>query len=762
MSGRAASRASRPGRLEAPAVSSRGEPEFPPLVGRRDARVHGRVPDGWTGRHLAGLADVTRRRRRLVVALWIVLLVGGAWFAAHQFDRLSSGGWDVPGSQSARAATLLDRFPGRDGLQLAVLAEGPGAEGTDAALKRARARLSRFSDIRIAGPAQRFEGGAAAVLPLLYVGDENEATARGAALREALVSDANGTTVRVIGEPALWSELDDVSRDQLAAAEAIGLPLALVILLAAFGTLVAASAPLAVGFVAVAVTGALVYWLAAVVPISIFAPNMASMIGIGVAIDYSLFVVSRFRRELHVGGEPDEALRTALASAGTAVVFSGATVVASLTGLFLVDVNAIRSMAVGAIVVVAVAVLTAITLLPAMLAFAGGRVERFKVPVVRREGEDGRFWPGWTRRIMRRPALALAAGVAVLATAALPAFWLRTETHGLAQLPAHSEVRQATERAGALTGFTGPIQIFTDDRQAAAQIAAALAGLPGLRSVSGVASTAGPHYLVEAVLAADPESREAQAVYRRAADTATTIASRHGSNAVVGGLTASAVDSSEAVTGSLWKLLLYVLAASYLILLVLLRSVLLPLKAVFMNALSVGAAYGVLVAVFQWGWLDWTGYSSPGYLDPFIPAVVLAITFGLSMDYEVFLLTRIRERHLAGAPNEQAVAEGLSASARTISAAALIMVAVFGAFALPGAPSIKELGVGLSVAIFVDATVVRLVLVPATMRLLGDWNWWLPRPLARILGASETARVAPERCLKSQHGAQVATGRRAR
>jgi uncharacterized membrane protein YdfJ with MMPL/SSD domain len=205
-------------------------------------------------------------------------------------------------------------------------------------------------------------------------------------------------------------------------------------------------------------------------------------------------------------------------------------------------------------------------------------------------------------------------------------------------------------------------------------------------------------------------------------------------------MTASAVETSEAVRGSLWKILLFLLALSYLILLVLLRSVLLPLKAVFMNALSVRAAYGVLVAVFQWGWLDWTGYASPGYLDPFVPAVVLAITFGLSMDYEVFLLTWIRERYLAGATNEQAVAEGLAASARTITAAALIMVAVFGAFALAGAPSIKGFGVGLAVAIFVDATIIRLVLVPATMRLLGDWNWWLPGPLTRILRTPQTAR----------------------
>jgi RND superfamily putative drug exporter len=691
-------------------------------------------------RYLVGLADFTRRRRGLVVAVWAALILGGAWFAAHQFDRLSSGGWDVPGSQSATAATLLEQFPGRDGVQLAVLVEASTAGRADAALERTRAALSTFSDVRVAGSAQRFESGTAAVLPLLYVGDKDDATARGTALREALVSDANGTAVRVIGEPALWSELDAVSKDQLARAEAIGLPLALVVLLAAFGTLVAAVAPLAVGFVAVAVTGALVYWLAGLAPISIFAPNVASMIGIGVAIDYSLFVVSRFRRELHAGQEVDDALRRALASAGTAVVFSGGTVVISLAGLFLVDVNAIRSVAAGAIIVVAVAVLTATTLLPALLAFAGRRVDRFTVPFVRASaGGRGRFWRAWTGRVMRRPGLALAAGVALLATIAVPAFSLRTESHGLDQLPANSEVRQATERVGELTGFTGPIQIFTDDQQAASEITAATAELPGIRSTSGVASTDGSHYLVEAVLAADPESREAQAVYRRAVDTAAAIGSRRGTDVVVGGMTASVIDASKAVTGSLWKILLFVLAASYLILLVLLRSVLLPLKAVFMNALSVGAAYGVLVAVFQWGWLDWTGYDSPGYLDPFVPVVVLAITFGLSMDYEVFLLTRIRERHLAGVPNEHAVAEGLAASARTITAAALIMVAVFGAFALAGAPSIKAFGVGLAVAILVDATVVRLVLVPATMRLLGDWNWWLPKPLARILHTSETA-----------------------
>ena len=231
----------------------------------------------------------------------------------------------------------------------------------------------------------------------------------------------------------------------------------------------------------------------------------------------------------------------------------------------------------------------------------------------------------------------------------------------------------------------------------------------------------------------DPESFAAVASYRRLVAVA-------GREAVIGGTTAFDLDVRNAVVGGLWKMLVFILAASYIVLLLLLRSVLLPLKAVLMNLLSVGAAYGVLVAIFQWGWFDWTGYRSPGYIDTIVPALVLAVTFGLSMDYEVFLLTRIRERWAVHGDNERAVSEGLVASARTITSAAAVMVAVFAAFAVAGAPALKELGVGLAVAIFVDATLVRLVIVPAAMRLLGPWNWWAPR-LRRASSRPSPARA---------------------
>jgi RND superfamily putative drug exporter len=328
---------------------------------------------------------------------------------------------------------------------------------------------------------------------------------------------------------------------------------------------------------------------------------------------------------------------------------------------------------------------------------------------------------------MRRPALGLAIGAGFMLLLSVPFFWMQTFNRGLDELPRGAEVRVATEQAHALTGpgFGAPVHVLTPDPT----VARRLAGIDGVAHVNRpVRSANGKEWLVDATLAVPVESGEARDVVQRIQEAA-------GPRALVGGSTVFDIDVTHAIFGGLWKMLLFILAACYVVLLILLRSVLLPLKAVLMNLLSVGAAYGVLVAVFQWGWLDWTGYRSPGYIVTVVPALVLAVTFGLSMDYEVFLLTRIRERWLAHGDNERAVAEGLVGSARTITSAAAVMVAVFAAFAVAGAPALKELGVGLAVAILLDATLVRLVVVPATMRLLGDWNWWLPRPLERLLPA---------------------------
>jgi uncharacterized membrane protein YdfJ with MMPL/SSD domain len=673
---------------------------------------------------LARLAGLVSRRRRVVVVIWFALLVAGGWFSLHQNDHLSGGGWEVPGSASVRVADALDDFPGVTPPAFMVLVTDP--EGPSTHLQRARVLAAREPDVHV-GRAVVLDGGEAAFLPLAYTGKTSNSIDEATRLRHLLV-DAH---TRVIGEPAIWSNFQTVSKEQLKRGESIGFPLILLILLAGFGTLAAAVAPVALGAVAVFLSGAVIYWLSRSFAISVYVTNMASMIGIGVAVDYSLFIVSRFRRELHDGATQDVALRRAMASSGTAVVFSGATVAVSLAALFAIDVNALRSMAVGAIVVVCISVLASVTLLPALLAAAGTRVDRFRLRLPWNTGEEGSdaLWTRWAHTVMRRPVTALVAGAAVMIVLSTPLLAMKTFNRGLAELPANAEVRMATERAEALAGagFASPVHILTP--AAPGTLEQRIARMPNVAAVRApVRSSDGTRWLLDVRLAVPPESQPARNAVHR-------IERAAGPGAIVGGSTVFDLDVQHAIFGGLWKMLLFILAACYVVLLLLLRSVVLPLKAVLMNLLSVGASYGVLVAVFQWGWLDWSGYRSPGYVDTIVPALVLAVTFGLSMDYEVFLLTRIRERWLAHGDNERAVAEGLVGSARIITSAAAVMVAVFAAFAVAGAPSLKELGVGLAVAILLDATLVRLVVVPAAMRLLGDWNWWLPRPLERVLPA---------------------------
>jgi RND superfamily putative drug exporter len=670
-------------------------------------------------RSLARLAGVAARRRRAIVCVWVALLAGGGWFSLHQSDHLSGGGWEVPGSPSIRVADAIEHdFPRVTAPAFSVFVHGGNVPRR---LVEVRRLLAGEPDVRPGRPLYR-DG--AALLPISYSGKSSNAIDEATRLRRLLVD----RTTNVVGEPAIWSNFQTVSKQQLARGESLGFPLILLILLAAFGTVVAAVAPLALGFAAVFLSGAVIYALSRSFEISVYVTNMASMIGIGVAVDYSLFIVSRFRRELREGAARDHALARALASSGTAVVFSGAAVAVSLGALFAIDVNALRSMAVGAIVVVCMAMLASITLLPALLAAAGTRIDRLRLPLPWRTSEDGSdvFWSGWARRVMRRPATGLAAGAALMLVLAIPFLWMQTYNRGLDELPKTAEVHVATDRVHALfgQGFDAPVHVLTDNPG----IARTIAAVPGVAHVRRpVPSADGSQWLVDAVLSVPAESSAARHVVARIEAAAP--------GAAVGGSTVFDLDVSHAIFGGLWKMLLVVLGACYVVLLLLLRSVLLPLKAVLMNLLSVGAAYGVLVAIFQWGWLDWTGYHAPGYVETIVPALVLAVTFGLSMDYEVFLLTRIRERWLDHGDNERAVAEGLTRSARIITSAAAVMVAVFFAFVVAGAPSLKELGAGLGVAILLDATLVRLLIVPAAMRLLGEWNWWMPRPLARLLPA---------------------------
>ncbi len=718
------------------------------------------------------LAAVLGRRRRWVVGIWVVIVLLALPFAAKQTEHLTGGGFDVPGSQSDAVSESLQREFGEkaDGIAVALQA-APDASAADRATAVARVEdeVSAVGDVTLPPATARqgrrqLEATGFALLPLRSEQSSDELIDSAATLREDMdpgESEA-GVTPYLVGQPTIWAGMQEISKKDLAKAEGTGFPIVALILLIVFGSLAAAALPLALGFVSVLVTGALIYFISLQMTTSVFVTNMASMIGIGVAIDYSLFILARYREERQGGLSKRDSRAKALSTSGLAVSFSGLAVIISLAGLWMVDNQALRSMALGAMTVVAVSILTATTLLPALIAMLGdrvlpggivGRVNAFfrrrfyrrRTPEQAAAAAAGRsqFWESWTARVMGRPWVAVIGVSAVLLVLASPLLSLETGTEALAQFPKDSDVRIGNELAAEeLGGGTDPIQVVGSfgappnaaDKAAVAEFERTVAQTPGISAVAAPIY-AGESVLVQATSNAGSESDAAIAVVERLRDEVVPdSALGQTATVAIGGETARGFDVREQISGSMWKIILFVLALSFLVLMVMLRSLILPLKAVLMNLLSIGAAYGVLVAVFQWGWFDGLlGFESQGALDTINVPLIFAVVFGLSMDYEVFLMSRIRERYMRHGDNERAVAEGLSSSARTISSAALIMTSVFAVFILTGVPSIKELGLGCAVAIALDATLVRLILVPAAMKLMGDWNWWMPAWLDRAL-----------------------------
>jgi uncharacterized membrane protein YdfJ with MMPL/SSD domain len=720
------------------------------------------------------LAAFLERRRWLVLAAWVIVLLAALPFAARQTEHLTSGGFEVPGSGSQVVEHNIERFEGAQREHLAVvLARRQGA--TTAAVRAEVDRVGRIAERlphaelspRALAAAKRDATTASiTVVPLAVEGTQNETANLAVDFRDELLGTdrRDGVEPHLVGQQALWAGMQDLTKEDLESAEKIGFPIVLLILLAVFGSLAAAALPLTLGFVSVAITGAAIFFLSQATPMSVFVTNIASMIGIGVAVDYSLFVLARYREEIRRGADRAEARRVALRTSGLAVTFSGITVMLSLAGLYLVNSTTIRSMAMGAIIVVAISILAAVTFLPVLMSLLGRRAySRGRIAVLasllvrmlrtrrRRAGSTaperrrGGFWERWTAAVTRRPWVAALSTAAVLLALAIPALSLDFGNGALRQFPEGHETRVGAELAAQKTGAgaAGPVQAIaeirngrasdTANREALNAYAEQLRRDPEVASVTAPqASRDGRAALFTVAPRHDPESPQAEALVERM--NATPGALDRVADLNVGGATAFNADFVNLVSGSMWKILLFVLVFSYLVLFLLLRSVLLPLKAVIMNLLSVAAAYGVLVMVFQYGWFDGLiGYDSLGYVNAMTPPFLLAIVFGLSMDYEFFLLSRIRERYDATGDSRKAVAQGLRASAGTISSAAVIMVAVFGVFAGTGTPSIKEIGVGMSVAIALDATLVRLILVPATMEIMGRWNWWLPRRLDRVL-----------------------------
>ncbi len=699
------------------------------------------------------LDHLTRRHYRAVLLVWLLVVVAAVPLALHQSRHLTAGGFSAPGSQSAQVDAILQQdYPEASSAVVAILL-WPGKGATPAALASSITRVQQ-AVLHLPGAelpreatnlaAFAAELGEPVVLTLKVSVSEDQARNMVEVLSKRLgvgKRQADGVEIHLLGESALWAGLEETAKNQLTRAEMIGFPIIFVVLLSIFGSLYAAFMPLAVGVVALVVTGAIVYCLSLIMNLSLFTMDAASMLGIGVAIDYSLIVLARVRQELH-GADFDDARRSALATSGIAVAVSGVTCIAALSGVLFVPIGALRSMALGAAIIIAVSVLAAVTLLPALITLLGRKRVSANIFARRQPSKIGHTrltWQRWVNAVMKHPVIAIVTVGSLLVALCVPALSMRTDTGVLQQLAAKNETRVGFTEAAQLAGpgILGPAAVVLRSAhpapseyltQQAGRLRTIAQGLPNVRRLGPTEISRNHLYATFTVIPSiDPESGAAEQLVKHLRVVLAKALSGRLLTVAVGGASATQLDEVEKVASGMWKVLVAVLIISLIPLTVLLQSAILPFKAVVMNLLSVGAAYGVLVIVFQWGWLDsLLNYHAPGHVDTLVPPLLLAIVFGLSTDYEVFLLSRIRERWLKSGDPNRAIAEGLSASAKTITGAAAVIVCVFAVFVGTGIPIIQEIGLGSSFAIAIDATLIRLVLVPAVMTLLGVWSWWRP------------------------------------
>ncbi len=524
--------------------------------------------------------------------------------------------------------------------------------------------------------------------------------------------------------------------------EAFGLLAAVIILLLAFGSIIAMGLPILTAALGVGIAVAGVGIWSAFMDMPSFVTSITGMIGLGVGIDYVLFIVTRYKDELHEGKNPHDATVRSITTAGRAVVFAGCTVIISMLGMFLMGLSFINGIALAGATPVFVIVLAAITLIPAMLGFVGHNIDKFSIhrgPAKPKDQETG--WHRWSRLVQRQAWPFAIGGLVVLVVASIPLLSLRLGFSDQGNNAKDNTTRKAYDIKASVFGpgsnAPGLIAIEAPTPESAAVVAkleAAVKSTPGVAFAAAQPLPSGKAFLINFTPTTGPQDEATdQLVHDLRKNVIAPIIAGSGATAYVGGFTAGGIDFASLIGGRLPLFIGVVLILSFLLLMAVFRSVLVPLKAVIMNLLSIGAAYGLVVAVFQWGWGGWLlGVGKPGPIEPWIPMMMFAIVFGLSMDYEVFLLSRIREYYDHGKDNGSAVVEGLASTARVITAAAAIMVCVFLGFAL-GERSIKVMGLGLATAVFIDATIVRIVMVPATMELLGDRNWWFPRWLDKVI-----------------------------
>ena len=714
---------------------------------------------------LARVATWSFTHRRGAIAAWLLALIALTGLGRGAGSRFLDD-FSVGNSQSQQAQDLLARtFPEDAGDRAEVVFHSAGPLDEPSAARAVASVLNRIQAIpHVTGvtdplsPAGRAQLSADrrtgyAVVQFDQTSDRLSSAAPNAVLDVVRASDKGGLHVVVGGAP-----IAKVQKPKFGKSEGIGLLAALVILLAAFGSLIAASLPIATALFGLAISFGVLDLASHGQTVPTFAPELAALLGIGVGIDYALFIVSRYRERLADGDAALDAVATALATSGKAVLFAGGTVVVSLLGLFVIGLPYITGAAIGAIAAVLLVMAAALTLLPALLGALGPRIDKLSVRRRRPAAPTEATWAWrWSQAIQRRPAAAGMAALVLLATLSIPLFAIRVGYGDAGNDPNSTETRMSYDLlAGTFgAGAVGPL-VLAASMPDTAQSASALTDLTTRISENRDVATVEPPMLnaarTTAVVTVVPRSspqdpstvRLVHAVRRLAASPTVTAT---GLRLLVGGETAASIDSSSHLAHRLAPVVIFVVLLSVLLLLAALRSPVIAAKAAVMNLLSTGAAYGVIVAAFQWGWLgDGLTSGRTGPIDPWIPVMLFTILFGLSMDYELFLMSRVREQWLRHRDSQAAVTDGLAATARVITAAAAIMVCVFGSFAMSDERPLRIFGLGMATAVLVDATVVRLVLVPSVMQMLGRFAWWTPRWLDRLLpqpAADGSALVEP-------------------
>jgi RND superfamily putative drug exporter len=711
------------------------------------------------------LARLSAQRPKTVLGVWLAVFLLAIYLSSAVLPGVLTTEQDFTyDPESVVGQTLLERAGLASEPQAQEIVLVRSADGTtvdDPAFRAAVEQLfgeiaALGADVAVPAASYYLTGVEAFVsrdrtvtfMPVVMAGTIDDAAENIHALTD-LVHAADGRggfDVLITGDATLGAGFQEVAEADLIKGESIGIAVAVLILLAVFGTLVAALVPIALAVVAIVVATGLTALVGQFFALSFFVTNMITMMGLAVGIDYSLFIVSRYREELHRGHAPRMAVELAGATATRAVFFSGVTVVLALVGMLLVPTSIFLALGTGAILVVVSSVLAALTLLPATLSLLGARVDRLRVRRISKglPGEEGGFWTWLTRQVMARPVVFFIAATALLLAAAAPYLSINTGAAGVSTLPDGMEAKegfvllQSAFDRGATTDQSVVIAgDVSDDRVDAA--------VEALRDALAADSAfAGPFtYRVDAVrtvgqvvvpVKGDPSSDEAVAALRRLRDEYIPAAFAGAPVPVyVTGIIAFNVDFFDLSADYTPIVFTFVLSLSFLLLLVVFRSIVIPIKAILMNLLSVGAAYGLIVLVTQMGvGASFFGFQQSDVVEAWIPLFLFSVLFGLSMDYHVFLLSRIRERYDETGDNAGSVAFGLRSTAGLITGAALIMVAVFGGFAAGDLVTFQQMGFGLAVAVLIDATIIRSILVPAGMKLLGKANWYFPAGLAWV------------------------------